>query len=140
VLTKLLYVKILLILKQHAVTPKGKLRFALTCRYIRPELMANNEERRQAEVKGKLPSGHEKYTYDGDVGRELIEVNDDSENVTAAQASMNDFATRAITGQLDIDTLRQCHGLLSQLVERMAVPEARALSPPPSNAPMDDMQ
>jgi hypothetical protein len=102
-------------------------------------MMADDEERRQAEIKGKLPSGHEQYTYDGDVGRQLVELEEDSENVTAAQASMNDFATRAITGDLDIDTLRQCHGFLSQLVERMAVPEGRALSPPPSTARMDDM-
>lgn len=114
---------IFLILEQHAVTPKGKLRFALTSRYIRPELMENDEERHQAEVKGRLPPGHEQYKYDGDVGKQLIELDEESENVTAAQASMNDFTSRAITGELDIDTLRQCHRLLSQLVERMAVPE-----------------
>ncbi|KAI9743396.1 MAG: hypothetical protein M1818_003243 [Claussenomyces sp. TS43310] len=54
-------------LYEHAVTPQGKLRFALTCRYVRPELMANDAERRDAVIKGSLPADHAQYNYDGDV-------------------------------------------------------------------------
>lgn len=85
--------------------------------------MANDEERRQAEIKGRLPSGHEQYTYDGDVGKQLIELDEGSETVAAAQAFMNDLAARAITGELDITTLEQCYAFLGQLRDRMAVPE-----------------
>jgi hypothetical protein len=131
---------VLLILKQHAVTPQGKLRFALTCRYIRPELMANDEERRQAEIKGKLSSGHEAYEYDGDVGKKLIPLDEDSEDVSAAQRAMNELSARALAGELDVDTLRQCRNFLSGLMDGMGVPEGRASSPPPSDAPMDDAQ
>lgn len=130
----------LLIHKQHAVTPQGKLRFALTCRYVRPELMANDQERQQAEIKGRLPSGHEAYEYDGDVGKYLIPVDEDSKEVSAAQRAMNELSARALTGELDVDTLRECRQFLSGLMDGMGVPEGRASTPPPSDTPMDDVE
>ena len=131
---------ILLILVQHAVTPQGRLRFALTCRYVRPELMANDEERQQAEIKGKLPDGHEAYAYDGDAAKELIPMDGDFKNVSPAQTAMNELSARALAGELDMDTLRQCRHFLDRLINGMGVPEGRASSPPLSDEPMDDAQ
>ena len=54
-------------LKQHAVTPKGPLRYALTCRYVRPEMMVDENEAQDAILKGTLPPGSEQYNYDGDI-------------------------------------------------------------------------
>lgn len=39
----------------------------MTCRNVRPELLLNDEERRQAAWKSQLPEGHEQYEYDGDI-------------------------------------------------------------------------
>jgi hypothetical protein len=120
------------------VTPQGTLRFALTSRYVRPELMANDEERQQAEVKGTLPDGHEAYEYDGDVGRELIPLDGESDNVAAAQRAMNELSARALSGELNVASLHQCRHFLSRLVDGMGLPEDRASSPPPSDTPVDD--
>lgn len=57
-------------LYEHEVKPSGKLRFALTCRYVRPETMETDEDRAETLIKGALPNGHEQYDYDGDVGVE----------------------------------------------------------------------
>lgn len=122
------------------MTPQGKLRFALTCRYVRPELMANDEERQQAEIKGRLPQGHDTYIYDGDAGKKLIPLDQDSENVSAAQRTMNELAARALAGELNVDTLRQCRHFLGGLMDGMGVPEGKASTPPPSDAPMDEAQ
>jgi hypothetical protein len=116
------------------------LRFALTCRYVRPELMTNDEERQQAEIKGTLPDGHEAYAYDGDEGRELIPLDGDFENVSAAQRAMNELSARALAGELNVDTLRECRHFLSGLMAGMGLPEGRASSPPPSDTPMEDVQ
>ncbi len=42
-------------LKQHEVLPCGKLRFALTCRYIDPKTIEDKKQREYAEIAGKLP-------------------------------------------------------------------------------------
>jgi hypothetical protein len=120
-------------LYEHAVQPKGKLRFALTCRYVRPELMANDEERQQAQIKGKLPDGHEQYAYDGDVNSRLIPVENDSANVAAAQVAMNDLAARSLSGELDLATLQRCRDFLGQLVQRMS-------GPPTDESAMDGIE
>jgi hypothetical protein len=57
---------------QHAVSPKGPLRYALTCRYVRPEMMSNAAEAQDALMKGSLPSGSEKYNYDGDMNATAV--------------------------------------------------------------------
>jgi hypothetical protein len=90
---------------QHAVYPQGKLRFALTCRYVRPELMANDEERRQTLIKSTLPVGHERFTYNGDVDAKFQTSEDSEKNKTAAQKSMNDIAASLMTGELSKDAL-----------------------------------
>jgi hypothetical protein len=82
--------------------------------------MANDEERRQAEIKGKLPAGHEQYKYDGDANSGLIPIGNDVAHVTEAQAAMNNLAARALSGELDRDTIVRCRDLLDDLVERMS--------------------
>lgn len=52
---------------EHAVTPHGMLRFALTCRCIRPELMATEEDREHTITAGTLPAWADQYQYDGDI-------------------------------------------------------------------------
>ncbi len=123
---------LLLIVKQHAVKPQGKLRFALTCRYVRPELMANDAERRDAEIKGTLPDGHEAYTYDGDEGKTLIPLDGNSDHVSAAQVAMNELSARALSGELNLSTLHECRHFLGGLINAMGLPESTASSPPPS--------
>ncbi|KAG9228506.1 hypothetical protein BJ875DRAFT_477330 [Amylocarpus encephaloides] len=51
---------------EHAVKPHGKLRFAMTSRYVKPELMAP-DQRAYAALAGQLPPGADKYAYDGDM-------------------------------------------------------------------------
>ncbi|ORY67655.1 uncharacterized protein BCR38DRAFT_338511 [Pseudomassariella vexata] len=49
----------------HSVKPAGKLRFALTCRYIRPETIHDPKARAEAIEKGKIPEGIEQLAYKG---------------------------------------------------------------------------
>ncbi|KAF4628654.1 hypothetical protein G7Y89_g9496 [Cudoniella acicularis] len=53
-------------LYDHAVIPHGKVRFALTCRHIRPETLPQGE-RAYAVSAGQLPLGSERWDYDGDL-------------------------------------------------------------------------
>ncbi|KAF3065221.1 hypothetical protein GL218_02397 [Daldinia childiae] len=50
----------------HAVDPKGKHRFALTCRYIRPETIPDKEQRALAETTGKIPDRWTAIRYNGE--------------------------------------------------------------------------
>ncbi|KAI0975589.1 hypothetical protein F4678DRAFT_456941 [Xylaria arbuscula] len=50
----------------HAVNASGIRRFALTCRYIRPEMIQDPERREQAIVNGKVPVFWQKQTYTGE--------------------------------------------------------------------------
>ncbi|KAK8067960.1 hypothetical protein PG996_007072 [Apiospora saccharicola] len=50
---------------EHEVTPNGKLRFALTARFVRPESIKNPEERQQAVLNGKVPEGIGSMAYKG---------------------------------------------------------------------------
>lgn len=51
--------------EQHDVIPRGKLRFALTARFVRPETIENPEERCKAVENGKVPEGIEAMAYKG---------------------------------------------------------------------------
>jgi hypothetical protein len=51
---------------EHAVTPNGDRRFALTCRFVKPESLSNDMERELAHRLSMLPPGHEAFTYNGD--------------------------------------------------------------------------
>ncbi|TGO51579.1 hypothetical protein BCON_0158g00050 [Botryotinia convoluta] len=52
---------------EHAVTPHGLLRFALTCRHVKPELLSP-EDRIICAEKSALPANFADYAYDGDIG------------------------------------------------------------------------
>lgn len=43
------------------------MRFALTCRHIDPQALADDEERHLAAEKGAFPPGSEQYDYDGSI-------------------------------------------------------------------------
>lgn len=47
------------------VEPRGKLRFAMTSRYVRPETMPSAESRAECVKKGTIPNGLEKLAYKG---------------------------------------------------------------------------
>ncbi|KAI2462987.1 hypothetical protein F4781DRAFT_418035 [Annulohypoxylon bovei var. microspora] len=53
----------------HSVSNLGKHRFAMTCRYIRPETIPNEEQRNLAEVNGKLSDDWSGIQYDGEDDR-----------------------------------------------------------------------
>jgi hypothetical protein len=95
--------------------------------------MANDEERSQAEVKGRLPDGHEEYSYNGETESLLLPPEQESENVAAAQRAMEDLAARALSGELSINTMRTCRRFFTQLLDGMAVPETT------DDMPMEDM-
>lgn len=114
---------------EHEVVPNGKLRFALTCRYVRPETMANDFEREEAKVKGALPEGHEQYNYDGDIDAVFtpvdFEKDEKSERINAAKRMVNDFAVLCKAGesQGDVEELTQMRALLGQFANLARTPD-----------------
>ncbi|KAK8005237.1 hypothetical protein PG990_011274 [Apiospora arundinis] len=50
---------------EHEVIPKGKLRFALTARFVRPSSITDADERARAIENGEVPEGIEKMAYKG---------------------------------------------------------------------------
>lgn len=67
------------------MVPHGKLRFALTARYVRPELMLPGE-REYALRACQLPEGSDKYNYDGDLYAAPIA------STTTVEAELRKFA------------------------------------------------
>ncbi|KAF8858768.1 hypothetical protein BDZ45DRAFT_590705 [Acephala macrosclerotiorum] len=57
---------------EHAVNPNGKLRFALTARFVKPGMMENEIDRENALRGGMLPQGHEQYDYDGEFNAQPV--------------------------------------------------------------------
>ncbi|OTB03923.1 hypothetical protein M426DRAFT_23247 [Hypoxylon sp. CI-4A] len=53
----------------HSVIPQGKHRFALTCRFIRPETIPDQEQAALAVTNGKLPAEWDNIRYDGETDR-----------------------------------------------------------------------
>ncbi|KAI1127276.1 hypothetical protein F5Y10DRAFT_266347 [Nemania abortiva] len=51
---------------EHAVTASGIRRYALTCRYIRPEMIPDPERREKAMTNGKVPLYWQKQAYRGE--------------------------------------------------------------------------
>ncbi|KAL3418928.1 hypothetical protein PVAG01_09149 [Phlyctema vagabunda] len=98
-------------LYDHMVEPNGKLRFALTCRYIRPETIADAEERQSAMIKGSLPPGSEQYAYDGDINAK--DTMPDDEQRDDVNLDFNRLLARFHTGDVDEATLHDWIGRLS---------------------------
>ncbi|RFU26389.1 hypothetical protein B7463_g9945, partial [Scytalidium lignicola] len=93
-------------LYEHAVTPHGKLRFALTCRYIRPELLSETDKEIAA-VKSTIPPEWDHYVYDGDVNAKAtvpIVQRDEAETI------INKLRAKIMVGEVDathLEALRQ---------------------------------
>ncbi|KAI1827677.1 hypothetical protein F4861DRAFT_535882 [Xylaria intraflava] len=75
---------------EHAVTAAGIRRYALTCRYIRPEMIPDAERREKAVVNGKVPTFWQKQAYKGEGTEELEEAGDAVEYQVDAQSSVLD--------------------------------------------------
>ncbi|KFY90370.1 hypothetical protein V498_06017 [Pseudogymnoascus sp. VKM F-4517 (FW-2822)] len=105
---------------EHEVVPHGTLRFALTCRYIRPDMLENDAEREDARIKGALPEGHEQYKYNGDENAiftpEEIEKAKKAARLNALMRSLNDAAAifKAGASQGDDDERCQMRDIIGQ--------------------------
>jgi hypothetical protein len=66
--------------------------------------MANDEERLQTIIKSRLPIGHERFTYNGDVEAKPS-TSSSGKNEAAVQKSMNDIAASVMAGELSKETL-----------------------------------
>ena len=95
-------------LKQHAVIPKGPLRYALTCRYVNPDKMVDESEAQDAIVKGTLPLGSEQYNYDGDINAVAIVP-----TASKAEKIVNDIVAMTQTGDLTVNDIRGIQDLLA---------------------------
>ncbi|KAE8454543.1 hypothetical protein EG329_000166 [Mollisiaceae sp. DMI_Dod_QoI] len=83
---------------EHAVNPHGKLRFALTARFIKPELMQNEADREFARLGGILPFGHEQFDYDGDINSQPVPWSTSAFDSLCAM-----FNTMALQGRITED-------------------------------------
>ncbi|RYC60024.1 hypothetical protein CHU98_g6177 [Xylaria longipes] len=63
---------------EHAVYAKGVRRYALTCRYIRPEMIPDPERREKAIVNGKVPHYWQKQAYGGEHATSFDELSHDA--------------------------------------------------------------
>lgn len=63
---------------EHAVAAAGIRRYALTCRYIRPEMILDAERREKAVVNGRVPAYWQKQAYKGESTEVLDEVSHSS--------------------------------------------------------------
>ncbi|OBT63755.1 hypothetical protein VE03_06947 [Pseudogymnoascus sp. 23342-1-I1] len=114
---------------EHEVVPHGTLRFALTCRYIRPDKLENDAEREEARLKGKLPEGHEQYTYNGDeddifTPEEMEKAKKDA-RINALMRSLSDAMAifKAGSSQGDDDERCQMRNLMGQLQNETLSPD-----------------
>lgn len=77
------------------------MRFALTCRYIRPDSIDDADERENAVLKGTLPAGHEKLNYDGDaVLRPDFIVSDNATDGSSGTDPVNDLTAMLLSGEI----------------------------------------
>jgi len=82
------------------------LRFALTCRYVRPETMSNDQEREYTIRAAALPPGAEKYTYDGDINAQPVVKQN---RIDPATDVFNMLMAKLRTGQLTMDQVRAAY-------------------------------
>jgi hypothetical protein len=66
---------------KHKVDPYGTLRYGVTCRYIRPETLPYDEDRRYSIAAGTIPADF-KYDYDGEA--ELVLRTPDNDSIAAS--------------------------------------------------------
>ncbi|KAI0487293.1 hypothetical protein F4859DRAFT_525455 [Xylaria cf. heliscus] len=65
---------------EHAVGAEGIRRYALTCRYIRPEMIPDPRRREKAIVNGKVPIHWQKQAYKGEPAMLVNNVDSDASN------------------------------------------------------------
>ncbi|KAI1749263.1 hypothetical protein F4782DRAFT_549841 [Xylaria castorea] len=69
---------------EHAVFAEGVRRYALTCRYIRPEMIPDPKRREKAILNGKVPIYWQKQAYQGESIEALVAL---SHDITTNQKS-----------------------------------------------------
>ncbi|KAI8623146.1 hypothetical protein F5Y19DRAFT_482041 [Xylariaceae sp. FL1651] len=69
---------------EHAVFSGGIRRYALTCRYIRPEMIRDSERREKAIANGTIPTYWQNKAYQGEVTQDPIQ--DDIKKTTSKNA------------------------------------------------------
>ncbi|KAI1114187.1 hypothetical protein F5Y14DRAFT_451367 [Nemania sp. NC0429] len=69
---------------EHAVTASGIRRYALTCRYIRPEMIPDPARREKAIVNGRVPTFWQKQAYKGESPEALASQAHDADAVPGA--------------------------------------------------------
>lgn len=100
----------------------------MTCRYIRPELLANDNERDIAANKGRLPLGHQLYNYDGDKYAQPVVLPERRNHFEELRASI---LANERAGTLTNDEIQQLRDMLTPTIAVMRparVPQA-ALEP-----------
>jgi len=81
------------------VKPTGILRFALTCRYIIPETLDNDQQREDARRKSVVPAHLADYVYNGDINAKAIkQAKGPLEDTTE---ELNHIEARVKAGMLD---------------------------------------
>lgn len=86
--------------------------------------MATDEDRRQTAIKGRLPDGHEKYQYDGDINSQTISSADFPQESIEGAASQNrkslaDVMAMIIAGEISLGDLEDLQRLLQPNLPRM---------------------
>ncbi|KFY29613.1 hypothetical protein V494_08611 [Pseudogymnoascus sp. VKM F-4513 (FW-928)] len=110
---------------EHEVVPHGTLRFALTCRYIKPDALESDAEREEASIKGALPEGHDQYNYDGDENYiftpEEIKKAEKEARLNALMRMFNDAAVvcKAGASQGDSEELSQMRDLMGDQMRNL---------------------
>ncbi|KUJ09311.1 uncharacterized protein LY89DRAFT_598097 [Mollisia scopiformis] len=101
---------------EHSVKPAGKLRFALTSRFVIPELMPTEADAEFARIGGILPAGHEQYNYDGDVHAQLLHRPEDN-----AEPFGNMAVFMARRGQITTDEAEKIDNAVKDILGRRQV-------------------
>lgn len=121
-------------LYDHAVKPYGMLRFALTCRNIKPESMKNDEDRADAMIKGAFPPGHERYNYDGDLNLQPSNALPGSAvEVTHIERLLQEVKAAVIAGNIPQHLVTEYYELFNR--ENRVVMNSRAVAAEASQDP-----
>ena len=94
----------------------GALRFALTCRYIRPELMANEAETRDAISSGTLPPSAEEYNYDGDMKVGDMNAAPKLQCASVVNEVVNCITAKLKTGELTASQVHEINQRLAAVI------------------------
>ncbi|KAH8662109.1 hypothetical protein BX600DRAFT_437531 [Xylariales sp. PMI_506] len=98
-------------LYEHEVKPHGKLRFAMTSRFVRPESIADRKIRQESIRKGKLPEGFDRLAYGGiennkDTDNDVTRTNGDTSQAEVGDEPTIDIDDQGASGLIFSDTLQ----------------------------------